>query len=109
MERKAAKGGWNGGGVPLGYRVNSETGCLEVEPAQAPLVPVIFDLYLNKRLGARNVANWLNEHGYRTRTGKPWSFKLLFTPARCPGALAPGATPTAARSRDLRGGAGAPR
>jgi site-specific DNA recombinase len=79
MERKAAKGGWNGGGVPLGYRVNSETGCLEVEPAQAPLVPIIFDLYLNKRLGARNVANWLNEHGYRTRSGKPWSFKLLFT------------------------------
>jgi site-specific DNA recombinase len=79
MERKAAKGGWNGGNVPWGYRINSQTGGLQIEPSEAPLVPVIFDLYLNKRLGARAIAVWLNDHGYRTRTGKPWSFKLLIT------------------------------
>src|SRR5262245_36220571 len=82
MERKAARGGWNGGGVPWGYRVNRETGFLEVNPNEAPLVPVMFDLYLNRRLGAGNIANWLNEHGHRTRGGKPWSFKLIFTVLR---------------------------
>jgi site-specific DNA recombinase len=82
MERKAARGGWNGGGVPWGYRVDRETGFLEVNPNEAPLVPVMFDLYLNRRLGARNVANWLNERGHRTRGGKPWSFKLIFTVLR---------------------------
>src|SRR5262249_26263258 len=40
------------------------------------------DLYLNRRLGARNIANWLNQHGHRTRGGKPWSFKLIFTVLR---------------------------
>ena len=82
MERKAARGGWNGGGVPWGYRVDRENSFLEVNPEEAPLVPVMFDLYLNRRLGARNIANWLNERGHRTRGGKPWSFKLIFTVLR---------------------------
>jgi site-specific DNA recombinase len=79
MERKAARGGWNGGGVPWGYRFDRETGFLETNPDEAVLVPVVFDLYLNQRLGARSIANWLNERGHRTRGGKPWSFKLIFT------------------------------
>ena len=44
MERKAARGGWTVGGRPFGYRVDTETGFLTVEPSEAPLVPVIFDL-----------------------------------------------------------------
>jgi site-specific DNA recombinase len=82
MERKAARGGWNGGSVPWGYRYDRATGGLEVNPDEAPLVPAIFDQYLNRRLGARSIANWLNERGHRTRGGKPWSFKLLFTVLR---------------------------
>jgi hypothetical protein len=79
MERKAAKGGWNGGSVPFGYLLNRETGFLERDPEAAPLIPTIFDLYLNQRLGARSIANWLNERGHRTHGGEPWSSKLLFT------------------------------
>ena len=79
MERKAARGGWNGGSVPWGYGYNNVTGFLDVNPDESPLVPVMFDLYLNRRLGANNVANWLNERGHRTRGGKPWSFKLVLT------------------------------
>jgi site-specific DNA recombinase len=82
MERKAARGGWNGGSVPWGYRYDRATGGLEVNPDEAPLVPAIFDQHLNRRLGARSIANWLNERGHRTRGGKPWSFKLLFTVLR---------------------------
>ena len=82
MERKAARGGWNGGSVPWGYRFNRDTGFLEVHADGAPLVSVMFDLYLNNWLGAANIANWLNEQGHRTRGGKPWSFKLVLTVLR---------------------------
>jgi hypothetical protein len=57
--------------LPWRYRVDRENSFLEVNPEEAPLVPVMFDLYLNRRLGARNIANWLNERGHRTRGGKP--------------------------------------
>src|SRR5213078_284146 len=79
MERKVARGGWLGGTVPWGYRVNRDTGFLEVNPDEAPLVPIIFDLYFDRRMGARGIVNWLNQRGHRTRGGKPWSFNLVFT------------------------------
>jgi site-specific DNA recombinase len=82
MERKVAKGGWLGGTVPWGYRVDRETGFLEVNPDEAPLVPIIFDLYLHRRMGARGIVSWLNQRGHRTRGGKPWSFNLVFTVLR---------------------------
>jgi site-specific DNA recombinase len=46
---------------------------------EAPLVPIIFDLYANKRLGARAVAGWLNRRGHRTKAGKPWSHTSVLT------------------------------
>src|SRR6202521_2005924 len=48
MERKAPRGGWLGGTIPYGYRLDRETKVLEPDEGEAPLVPVIFDLYLNK-------------------------------------------------------------
>lgn len=82
MERKAARGGWNGGAVPFGYSFNRETGFLEVEPDEAPLVPIIFDLYANGRLGARSIAMSLNERGLRAKSGKPWSHISVLTALR---------------------------
>jgi site-specific DNA recombinase len=82
MERKAARGGWNGGSVPFGYRFNRENGVLDIEPNEAALVPVIFDLYLNKRLGTRSIGTWLAQRGHRTRGGKPWNFKAVLTVLR---------------------------
>jgi len=79
MERKAARGGWNGGERPFGYVVDAQTGSLAVAPAEASLVPVIFDLYSKKRLGSRAIAAWLNQRGYRTKNGKPWSFMSVLT------------------------------
>ena len=93
MERKAARGGWNGGYVPFGYRFISRrvasgngqspvvltSGFLEVDPDRAPLVKVIFDLYVNKRLGSRAIANWLTERGHRGVSGHPWNFKSVLT------------------------------
>ena len=79
MEQKASKGGWCGGAKPFGYRAAIGEGRLEIEEAEAPLVPVIFDLYANKRLGSHAIAKWLTDAGLPMRSGKPWSFKSVLT------------------------------
>jgi len=82
MERKSAKGGWCGGHEPFGYRAVKGEGRLDVDEAEAPLIPVIFDLYANQRLGAHAIANWLSVAGLSTRAGKPWSHKGVLTVLR---------------------------
>jgi hypothetical protein len=92
MERKAARGGWTGGPVPYGYRfvprrLASSDGqaqvltsdFLEVDPDRSPIVQVIFDLYANKQLGSRAIANGLTERGHRPSGGRPWSFRSVLT------------------------------
>ena len=79
MERKAAKGQWVAGRHPFGYtgvkrmKGDDSPNYLVVDEERAPLVPVVFDLYVRKRLGAHAVATWLNDNGHRTREGGLWS------------------------------------
>src|SRR6266540_3481843 len=47
------------------------------DPAEAAIVPVIFDRYVNHRLGAKSIAVWLTDQGHRTRAGRPWSHKAV--------------------------------
>lgn len=82
MERKAATGGWPGGYRPFGYEPDRETGQLVVKEDEAPLVEIIFDLYANKRMGSRAVAQWLNQGGHRTKAGRPWSHTSVLTVLR---------------------------
>jgi site-specific DNA recombinase len=85
MERKAARGEWCGGYRPFGYQVKKtadKTHVLVLHPAEAPLVPVIFDHYANQRLGAQAIATWLNGQGYRTKVGKPWGHMAVRTVLR---------------------------
>jgi site-specific DNA recombinase len=82
MERKASGGGWCGGTQPFGYRAVKGEGRLEVDEAEAPLVPVIFDLYANKRLGSHVIAEQLSTAGLSTRSGRPWQFKSILTVLR---------------------------
>lgn len=79
MERKASTGAWPGGYRPFGYVPDPDTGFLVVKEDEAPVVSTIFDLYANKRLGARAVANELNRRGHKTRLGKPWSHTSVLT------------------------------
>lgn len=79
MERKAATGAWTQGGRPFGYELDRESGFLRVREEEAALVPMIFDLYVNKLMGARAIANRLNQHGHVTRKGKPWSAQSVLT------------------------------
>ncbi|MGH3733493.1 MAG: recombinase family protein [Acidimicrobiales bacterium] len=82
MDRKASLGGWCGGVAPYGYRAVKGEGRLSVDELEAPLVPVLFDLYANQHLGSHAVAHWLNEAGLVTRSGRPWSFKSVLTVLR---------------------------
>jgi site-specific DNA recombinase len=82
MERKSSQGGWCGGTQPFGYRAVKGEGRLEVDEDEAPLIPVIFDLYANKRLGSHAIANQLSASGLTTRSGRPWQFKSILTVLR---------------------------
>lgn len=62
---KAQHGGYSGGKIPYGYTVVD--GNLVVDPHEASMVREIFDL--RKRWSIREVAELLNEYGYRTRKG----------------------------------------
>ena len=70
-----------GGHEPFGYRAVKGEGRLAVDEDEAPLIPVIFNLYVNKRLGSHAIANRLNGRAY-TRAGKPWSYKAILTMLR---------------------------
>ncbi len=75
MERKAARGEWTAGKIPYGYQLDEERRFLEPNPAEAPIVKLIFDRYTQRRDGSAALAHWLTGQGYRTRQGKPFSYK----------------------------------
>ena len=84
MERKAARGEWLGGHAPYGYRVQPETGALQLDEAEAGVVSMIFDLYARKKLGSRAIASRLTEQGHRSRPGKLWSHVRILGVLRNP-------------------------
>ena len=81
MRESAKQGFWNGATPPLGYKiVEAETRGskikkkLAVDPVDAETVRLMFRLYaegdgVTGPLGVKDVAKWLNGHGYRTRKG----------------------------------------
>ncbi|WP_327002723.1 recombinase family protein [Dactylosporangium sp. NBC_01737] len=79
MERKAAKGLWNGGSTPYGYTLDPATHNYVVVEAEAATVRRIFNLYTKDRLGTRAIATVLNDRGLRTKRGKPWSQRSVET------------------------------
>jgi site-specific DNA recombinase len=81
MRESAKQGFWNGATPPLGYKVieaerrgSKIKKKLDVDPVEAELVRLIFELYTegDQRtgpLGIKETTKWLNERGYRTRRG----------------------------------------
>ncbi len=74
-------GHYKGGVAAYGYdliksgRFNKrkqETFDLKVNETEAKVVQIIFDKYTIENFGAQRIATWLNENGYRARTGKNW-------------------------------------
>lgn len=66
--QKARQGGWNGGFAPYGYKLvkdkPTDTGRLEIDETEAPVIREIFRLYTESAMGCRRIANWLNDTGH---------------------------------------------
>ena len=55
----------------LGYDVRN--GKMTVDPAGAELAALIFHKYAQEQMGTARIARYLNEHGYRTASGRNWT------------------------------------
>ena len=81
MKENARQGFYNGSPLPLGYttefverRGNKDKKKIVVDPVEAELVRVIFDLYTkgdgnSSSLGVKEIVSRLNRNGFRTRRG----------------------------------------
>lgn len=74
-------GGFKGGNAPYGYDLvksghfnkrKHEVYTLAVNEAEAAVVRITFDKYVHEGYGAQRIATYLNDLGYRARTGKMW-------------------------------------
>lgn len=72
MISRASNGQWNGGRIPFGYDYDSETGTFSFNEEEQRVVIMIHNLYEEQRSLVRE-ARFLNEKGYRSRSGNLWS------------------------------------
>jgi len=81
LRQMVEEGHFKGGFAPYGYdlvksgRINKrkhEVYNLAVNEYEASVVKLIFDKYTCEGYGAQRISTYLNENGYRARTGKKW-------------------------------------
>jgi DNA invertase Pin-like site-specific DNA recombinase len=95
LEKSVANGNYYGGPAPLGYRyiyINAKTDevlteknqekstkrkdikkKLVIDKNEKPIIELIFHLFTNEKYSIKNVAQYLNLNGYRTRQGKQFA------------------------------------
>ena len=76
MMDRATKGKWNGAPIPLGYKWNDEKKFIEIDPAEAETIKLIFSLYSNEE-STSVVRNYLNSNGISTKKGATWTTKTV--------------------------------
>jgi site-specific DNA recombinase len=74
-QAKKARGGYIGGWVPYGYRV--ENGAVIPVPEEAAVVERIFLLKADGK-SIREIVELLNADGAKTRNGKPWTASTVW-------------------------------
>lgn len=72
MRENALAGRHVGGTPPYGLKVNPETLQYEINEKEAPAVRMYFEL-IDQGVSKTKIAQILNEAGFRTRTGKPFT------------------------------------
>lgn len=65
-----------GGIPPYGFKVNCDTGTLEIDETTAPAVRKIFELYA-EGFTTGEICDWLESHGYRTTRGNAFKANSL--------------------------------
>jgi DNA invertase Pin-like site-specific DNA recombinase/transposase len=89
-QRKALNAGWVGGPPPWGYSIK-DTGArksaLLVDEEEARVVLKAVSLLVDDGMNVAQVARTLNELGYPTRSGRPWSASNLHRRLRSPALL----------------------
>lgn len=71
------------GKAPFGYSLHKVpfSGVLKnklvLNPDEAKIVKLIFDLTVNENMGAKNIAEYLNAEGYRHHRGRKFTFKAV--------------------------------
>ena len=48
-----------------------------INEEEAEVVRIIYDMYLNKLMGIRTIAKWLNENGYQKYKSSEWSYQTV--------------------------------
>lgn len=76
IARRKAEGKYSGR-VPIGYRLDRETGKLEIDPEGSRLVKRVFDLACSRRLSLRKISVMLAEEGCVAKGGKPLAASTL--------------------------------
>ena len=73
----ASEGKWVGSKAPFGYKsikLKGEKGyTLEINPEEARIVKLIFNLYTEENMGSRTIAWHLNKLHLKTKTGVEWT------------------------------------
>ena len=68
-------------GVVLGnnkiWGYKKDNGRLIIVEKEAEMIRLIFDLYVNQRVGIRTIANFLTEQGYKNGNGNGFSFSTI--------------------------------
>ncbi len=81
MGQLVEEGFFKGGNAPYGYQLvksghinkrKHELLELEIVEEEAAVVRIIFEKYAYEGYGAQRIATYLNDKGYRARSGKPW-------------------------------------
>lgn len=77
MDYNAERCMYNGGGVPLGYRINKDK-YFEIDPDTAPVVKMIFEMYADGKT-VTEITTHLNAQGYKTSKGREFNKNSLHT------------------------------
>ena len=72
----ASEGAW-GEDIPYGLRISEDGLRLEVDPVENHALMLMMDL-LGQDFSYSAIVSSLNEAGFRTRSGKPWSRVAVF-------------------------------
>ena len=81
LRQLVEEGHFKGGSAPYGYdlvksgRINKrkhELYELHINEREAAVVRIIFDKYVHEGYGPQHIATYLNDNGYRARSGKCW-------------------------------------